>query len=140
MKCGRLYVDCFCVTFFFSFSSSDRLMHVSGMKFNTFDVTYLHPDNRVNKEQHRNQQANVRQRLEWLYEGPEQDTDCVSLTQQFDQSSRSEESQKSNVEVEVRLKERKNLIVRILICKKYQSPHLPQTLLLRRQWYFRSLW
>lgn len=106
-------------------------------RFHPFDVTYLHPDNCVDKEQHRDQQANVWQRLEWLYEGPEQDTDCVSLTQQFDQSSRSEESQKSNVEVEVRLK-LEDLI--IIICSQYQISDLPQTLLLGRQWYFQSLW
>lgn len=63
--------------------------------------TYLHPDNGVNKEQHCDQQANVRQRFEWLYECPQQDTDRVALSQQFDQSCRSEESQEANVEVEI---------------------------------------
>ena len=36
--------------------------------------------------------------LERLYEGPEKDADSVALTQQLDETSRSEQSQKTNVD------------------------------------------
>lgn len=60
--------------------------------------TYLHANNRIDEEQHGNQQADVRQRLEWLHECPQQNANGVALAQQLDQSSRSEQTQKAHIE------------------------------------------
>ena len=46
--------------------------------------TYLHSDDCVNEKQHRNQKTDIRQRFERLNEGPEKNSDCVSLSKKFD--------------------------------------------------------
>ena len=40
---------------------------------------HLHPDDGVDEEQHPNQEDYIRQRLEGLYEGPQQYSDGVAL-------------------------------------------------------------
>lgn len=59
--------------------------------------THLHPDNRIDEEEHGNQQANIRQRLEWLHERPKQNTNGVALAQQLDESGGAEQPQEANV-------------------------------------------
>lgn len=58
----------------------------------------LHPNDGVDEEEHGNEQTDVRQGLEGLNEGPQQDSDGVALPQQFDQTSSSEQLQETHVE------------------------------------------
>ena len=79
-----------------------------------WDQSYLHPDDCVDEEEHCDEKNDVRQRLqiwnmktslripevnlETLDEGPEEDPDGVSLSQQLDQSSCSEQAEEANIE------------------------------------------
>lgn len=58
---------------------------------------YLHSDDGVNEKQHCNEQADIRQSFERLNEGPEQNSDCVSLAQQLNQTGRTEQTQEAHV-------------------------------------------
>lgn len=44
-------------------------------------TTYLHANDGVDEEEHGDQEANVRQRLEGLYEGPKEYANGVALTE-----------------------------------------------------------
>lgn len=63
------------------------------------DTTYLHADDGINEEEHRDEQTHVRQSLERLDECPQQDADGVALTQQLDEPGRSEQSQEADLHV-----------------------------------------
>jgi hypothetical protein len=79
-------------------------------------IVYLHPDNGVYEEQHGYQQTNIWQRFEGLNERPKQNSDCVALTQEFDQTCSSKESQESNVER-----------ILLLLCKVKGQNHISGT-------------
>ena len=64
----------------------------------TVCVAHLHADDGVDEEQHGDEQADVRQSFEGLNEGPQKDPDGVTLTQEFDQTSRSKQLQEAHVE------------------------------------------
>lgn len=59
---------------------------------------YLHPDDGVDEEEHRDEQADVWQRLERLHERPQQDPDGVALAEQLDEPGRAEQPQEANIE------------------------------------------
>lgn len=58
----------------------------------------LHADDGVDKEEHGDEEADVGQRFEGLDEGPQKDADGVALSEQLDQTSRSEQLQEAHVE------------------------------------------
>ena len=58
----------------------------------------LHADDGVDEEEHGDEQADVRQSLEGLNEGPQENPDGVTLAEQFDETSCSEQLQETHVE------------------------------------------
>lgn len=58
--------------------------------------TYLHANDGVDEEEHGDEQTDVGQRLEGLYEGPEEDANGVPLPKELDQSGRTKEPQKAD--------------------------------------------
>lgn len=60
-------------------------------------ITYLHSDDGINEEKHRNQQANIREGFKWLDKCPKQYPNGVSLSEKFDQSSRSKQPQEAQI-------------------------------------------
>lgn len=54
---------------------------------------HLHPNNSIDEEQHKDQQGNVRQRLEGLDKRPEQGPDAFTSGQQFHQPHHTEEAE-----------------------------------------------
>lgn len=63
----------------------------------------LHANDGVDEEEHGDEQADIRQSLEGLDEGPQEDPDGVALSQQFDETSCSEQLQETHVELIHRL-------------------------------------
>lgn len=61
-------------------------------------LSNLHADDGVDEEEHGDEQADVGQSLEGLDEGPQKDPDGVTLSQQLDQASCSEQLQEAHVE------------------------------------------
>ena len=61
-------------------------------------LSNLHPNDGIDEEEHGDEQADVRQSLEGLDEGPQENSDGVTLPQKFDETSCSEELQKAHVE------------------------------------------
>lgn len=59
---------------------------------------HLHTDDGVDEKEHGDEQAYVGQRLERLYERPEQDANRVALSQQFDETSRTKQTQKAQID------------------------------------------
>lgn len=74
------------------------VMDCNGIRAEHLAWTYLHADDGVDEEQHGDKQTNVGQCLERLYERPQQNANGVALTQQLDQSSGTEQSQKAHIE------------------------------------------
>lgn len=62
------------------------------------EASDLHANNGIDKEEHSDEQAHVGQGFEGLYEGPQEDADGVTLSQQLDQTSSSEQLQETHVE------------------------------------------
>lgn len=63
----------------------------------------LHANDGVDEEEHGDEQADIGQSLEGLDEGPQEDADGVALSQQFDETSCSEQLQETHVELINRL-------------------------------------
>lgn len=63
----------------------------------------LHANDGVDEEEHGDEQADIGQSLEGLDEGPQEDPDGVALSQQFDETSCSEQLQETHVELINRL-------------------------------------
>lgn len=63
----------------------------------------LHADDCVDEEEHGDEQADVGQGLEGLDESPQENADGVTLSEQFDQASGSEQLQETHVELINRL-------------------------------------
>ena len=59
---------------------------------------YLHPNDGINEKQHGNKQNDIGQCFEGLYKSPQQDSNSVSLSQQLDQTSSSEQSEKTHID------------------------------------------
>ncbi len=59
----------------------------------------LHANDGVDEEEHGDEQADVRQSLEGLDEGPQENPNGVTLSQQFDQTSCSEQLQETHIEL-----------------------------------------
>lgn len=57
-------------------------------------LTHLHSNDRVDEEEHDNEQCNVRQSLERLDEGPQKRSNAFASAQKFHQSHDTEESEK----------------------------------------------
>lgn len=66
-------------------------------------LTNLHADDCVDEEEHGDEQADVGQSLEGLDESPQENADGVTLSEQFDQASCSEQLQETHVELINRL-------------------------------------
>lgn len=60
--------------------------------------TYLHSNDGVDEEEHGDKQANVRQGFKTLNERPKQYPYSVPLSQQFYQTCRTKQAQKSHVD------------------------------------------
>ena len=58
----------------------------------------LHPDDGVDEEEHGDQQDDVRERLEGLDEGPEEDPDGLALPEQLDEAGGPEEAEEADVD------------------------------------------
>lgn len=56
----------------------------------------LHSDNSVNKEEHDDQQSDVRQRLETFDESPEKRSNTLASTEQFHQTHHTEQAEEVN--------------------------------------------
>lgn len=63
----------------------------------------LHADDCVDEEEHGDEQADVGQSLEGLDKSPQENTDGVTLPEQFDQASCSKQLQETHVELINRL-------------------------------------
>lgn len=61
-------------------------------------ISDLHANDGVDEEEHSNEQADIRQSLEWLNKGPEEDADGVTLPKQFDQTSGTKQLQEAHVD------------------------------------------
>lgn len=61
-------------------------------------LSNLHPNDGIDEEEHGDEQADVWQSLEGLDEGPQENSDGVTLSQKFDETSCSEELQEAHVE------------------------------------------
>lgn len=61
-------------------------------------LPHLHADNCIDKEEHGDEQTDVRQSFEGLHEGPEENADCVALPEQLDEASGSKQLQEAHVE------------------------------------------
>lgn len=59
---------------------------------------HLHTYDGVDEEEHGDEQTYVGQRLERLYERPEQDADRVALTEQLDETSGAKQTQEAQVD------------------------------------------
>lgn len=53
---------------------------------------YLHPNNSINEEQHKNQQSDIRQRLKGFDESPQQSPDAFAPGEQLYQPHHTEET------------------------------------------------
>lgn len=69
-------------------------------------LSNLHAYDGVDEEEHGDEQADIRQSFEGLDEGPQEDPNGVSLSQQFDETSCSEQLQETHVELINRLVQR----------------------------------
>lgn len=54
---------------------------------------HLHANNPIDEEEEKDEQRNVWQRLETLYEGPEESADTLSFGQQLDQTHHTEQTE-----------------------------------------------
>lgn len=61
-------------------------------------LSNLHANDGVDEKKHGDEQADVGQSLEGLDEGPQKNADGVTLSEQFDQTSSSEQLQETHVE------------------------------------------
>lgn len=76
-------------------------------------LSNLHADDCVDEEEHGDEQADVGQSLEGLDKSPQENADGVTLSEQFDQASCSEQLQETHIELINRLAqgERKQTVV-----------------------------
>ena len=64
--------------------------------------------------------------FKWLYESPEENSDSVTLTQQLDESSSSEESQEADID-EIFLNKKTNLFDKLIIV--FDTPYVDEIFL-----------
>ena len=61
-------------------------------------MTNLHSNDGIDEKQHCNEENDIGESFETLHKSPEKNSDCVALSQKFDQTSCSEQSQEANIE------------------------------------------
>lgn len=77
---------------------------------------HLHADNRVNEEQHNDEQRHIRQRLERLDERPQQRSYAFAATQEFDESHHTEQPKEVDRN-DTRLENKMSMYMRI-VCSR----------------------